>query len=192
MSGNHSGSIVATGATSSYTFAPGSGGTATVASCAISNGAVYSVAIYGAGGSLLGKGTTSSYCNWASAPVSAGQTYTVTTSAVSGSGTYRSAWSVNGATVSWSAGSTLGTTGASKSFSFPIVNAGPIAVSSCGPPGTIFDLALTSASGSTLATSTAPSNCQSLAYTPPARGLFRMIETSVSGTGAYTATITTT
>ena len=87
---------------------------------------------------------------------------------------------------------TLGTSGGSQTASFLTLSAGPIALSTCGPSGSNFDLYLLSASGSRLATAASPSNCESLSYTASARGLFRLKEVSVSGTGAWSGTITTT
>lgn len=50
----------------------------------------------------------------------------------------------------------------------------PYTISTRGPSGTNFALYLTDASGHILASSTSPSNRQSLTYTPSARGIFRL------------------
>ena len=51
------------GGADSYTFTPGASGPATIGSCAVSTGDHYTVAVYDSQGTLLGSGTTSSYCN---------------------------------------------------------------------------------------------------------------------------------
>ena len=88
-------------------------------------------------------------------------------------------------------GYNIGTTGGSQSVSFPILSAGAISISTCGPAGANFDLYLTSAGGAILASGTTPSNCESVTYTPSARGLFRLKEVAVSGPGAWSGSITT-
>lgn len=183
-------SIPAAGGSSSYTFMAGASGPAAIGSCATTTRAVFDLSVYDSSGALLGSGTTPSYCNWVDATVSAGRTYTVTTVAVTGTGTYRSAWSINGAPVVWNTNGTISTPGAAGTVGFPTLSAAPISISTCGPAGTTFALYLDSASGATLASATAPSNCQSLTYTPGARGLFLLQEAAVSGSGAWAGSIT--
>jgi hypothetical protein len=190
-SGTHTGTITTAGGSSNYSFIPGSSGPSTVGSCAINLGNVYQLSVYDSSGTLLGSGTASSYCNWVDlTTVTAGLTYTVKTVAVSGTGNYRSAWNVNGAQVAWTVGGSLGS-GASTTFRFPTLSAGPMTLSSCGPAGTDFDLYLLDAHGATLASSTSPSNCESLTYTPAARDLYQLKEVSFRGNGSWTGTITT-
>ncbi|MFI5270015.1 MAG: hypothetical protein ACHQ7M_21770, partial [Chloroflexota bacterium] len=188
-SGNYSGSIVSSGGSDSYSFTPGAGGSATIGMCATNFGYNFTLKLY-AGGSLLGSSSTSSYCQWINTTLSSGRGYTVQTTAVSGSGLYRSAWSVNGAPVVWNAAGTIATAGASNSFSFPTLRAGPLRISTCGPAGTEFHLALSKGNGTTVASSTAHSNCQSLSYTVGTPDLFHMVESSVSGSGPYSGSIT--
>jgi len=190
-SGTHSGSIGTAGATDSYTFTPGASGSATIGTCATSAGNDYDLYLYNSAGTLLASSTTSSYCEWVGVPVSAGQTYTVKTLAYSGTGIYRSAWSVGGAQVTWNVSGSIGSSGGGEYFSFPILSARTINLSTCGPAGTDFDLYLQDPAYNTLASSTTPSNCEAVSYTPSARGLFRLEEVSYSGTGAWSGTIKT-
>ncbi len=190
-SGTYSGSIGSAGASDSYTFTPGAGGSSTIATCATSTADDYDLYVYNSAGTLLSSGTTSSYCEWVSLNVAAGQTYTVKTVAYKGTGTYRSAWNVNGAQVVWNPppSGTITSNGGSQTFSFPTLSAGAISLATCGPAGTDFDLYLLNAGNAQLASSTTTSNCESLTYTPSARGLFRLDEVSYNGTGAWSGTI---
>lgn len=191
MAGTHSGSIASVGGADSYTFVPGSSGGATIGSCGIDNGNRYDLYIYDSHNTLLGSGLGASYCNWVSLSLTAGQAYSVKTLSVAGTGLYRSAWSVGGARVTWNVSGSIPTMGASKTFSFPTLNGGAIMLSTCGPAGATYGLALLSAGGTTLASAAAPSNCQTLSYTAGSRALFRLQETAVSGSGAWSGTITT-
>ena len=188
-SGTHSASIATSGASDSYTFTPSVSGSATVGMCAASTGDRYSLYVYNSAGTLLASGTTASNCQWTGIGVSAGQAYTVKTVARSGTGAYSSAWNVNGAQVVWSVSGSITTNGGSQYVSFPILSAGPISLSSCGPAGANYDLYLQNARYRTLDSSTSTSNCEALTYTPGARGLFRLEEVSYSGTGPWTGTI---
>ena len=191
LSGNYSGTIATTGGSDSYTVTPSSGGSIAVGSCAVSTGDAVALYLYGPSGALLSSGSANSYCNWASASVSAGQTYTVKTVMTGGSGLYRSAWSVNGAPVVWNVGGSIDGSGTSKSYSFPTLGAGAVALSSCGPTGTNYNRALTSSNGAALASAATGSACASLSYTSGGRALYRLVESSVSGSGAWNGTITT-
>ena len=151
VSGTHSGTIASVGGSDSYTFTPGTSGATVVGECAVDTGNRYSLYVYDSNHTLLGSGTNSSYCNWAGVTVTAGQTYTVTTVSVAHSGDYRSSWSVGGALVIWKPFGTLETTGTSKTFSFPTLAGGQIAISACGPNGTIYYASLLDANGNTLA-----------------------------------------
>jgi len=188
-SGTHSASIATSGASDSYTFTPGVSGSATVGMCAASTGDRYNLYVYNSAGTLLASGTTASNCQWVGVNVGEGQAYTVKTVARSGTGAYSSAWSVNGAQVVWSVSGSITTNGGSQYVSFPILSAGPISLSSCGPAGANYDLYLQNARFRTLNSSTSTSNCEALTYTPSARGIFRLEEVSYSGTGPWTGTI---
>ncbi len=189
-SGTYSGSVTS-GGSDSYTFTPGVSGSSTVGTCAISTSNDFDLYVYNSSGTLLGSGTTSSYCDYVSLSVTAGQTYTVKTVSYSGGGTYRSAWNVNGAQVVWNVSGTISSSGGSQVFAFLTLSAGTITLSTCGPSGTDFDLYLLSANNSTLASSTSSSTCETITYTPSSRGLFRLKEVSYSGTGSWSGTIKT-
>jgi hypothetical protein len=230
QSGTYSGTIAAVGASDSYTFAPTVSGPAVVGTCGVDTGSYFTLAVYRSG-QLLASGTNANYCNWTSLSVSAGQVYTVTTTAHTGvTGIYRSSWSVNGAPVVWTASGTLSATSgssathvasaahplavlagrplhelrsrvsaavaqttapSSQTMSVPSLGNGPITIAACGPSGTIYDTNLLAANGNLLASASASSNCQTLSYTPAARGLFRMQEVAISGSGNWSGTITT-
>ena len=190
VSGTYYGTLPAAGSSDSYTFIPSATGTATLGSCALSTANSATLSVYNSGGTLLGRDTSGSYCAWASAGVSAGQSYVVKT--VGGAGAYRSAWSLNGAVVVWNVASALPAEGRnSQTVSFPALGAGTITLATCGPSGTTFDLALLDASYRTLASAATPAICESLTYNAPARGLFRLQETATSGGGAWSGTIET-
>jgi len=189
--GTHSSSIGTAGAADSYTFTPGASGSATIGTCATSAGNDYDLYVYNSAGALLASSTTSSYCEWVGVTVSAGQTYTVKTLAYSGTGLYRSAWSVGGTQVTWNVSGAIGSSGGAEYFSFPTLSARAINISTCGPAGKDFDLYLQDPAYNTLASSTTPSNCESISYTPSARGLFRLEEVSYNGAGAWSGTIKT-
>ena len=188
-SGTHSGSIASSGASDSYTFTPGASGASTIGTCATSTANDYDLYVYNSAGTQLASSTTSSYCEWVGVNVVAGQTYTVKTLSYAGTGTYRSAWNVNGAQVVWSVSGSIGASGGNQTFSFPALSSGAISLSSCGPAGADFDLYLLDAGNAQLAASTTSSNCEALTYTPSARGLFRLEEVAYSGTGAWSGTI---
>lgn len=213
-SGTFSDNIASVGGSSSYSFIPSASGPLSVGSCAVTNGYTYTVSLADSTGSIGSGGTGAATCNYATATVSAGSVYTVTTTAISGTGAYRSAWNVNSAPVVWSLSNIFGfavfsptvmeppilvsvpysitVAGGSQSVSFPALSNGQIALSTCGPAGSDFNLYLKSASNAILASSTAASNCQALTYTPTAPGLFRLVETSpFSDTGPWSGTITT-
>jgi hypothetical protein len=95
----YAGSIASIGATDSYMFSPGSSGWAVIESCAADahDGDSYNLYVYDSGGNVLGSGTAASRCNRVRAQVTAGQTYTVTTVSVAGTGAYRSVWRLGSA-----------------------------------------------------------------------------------------------
>jgi polyvinyl alcohol dehydrogenase (cytochrome) len=190
--GPTAGMITAAGASSSYAIMPATSGSATIGSCAavpITN--QYSVAVYGSSGRMIASSANPADCNWGQASVTAGQTYTVTTKSLSGTGPYLSAWAVNGATVTWPLGGTIATQGGVSIPSVMTLSAKPITASICGPSGTIFDLYLMDVHGHVLQSATAASNCQSLTYTPMVADMFRIKVVAASGSGRWTGKVTT-
>jgi hypothetical protein len=160
--------------------------------CSASTANDFDLYVYDSSNNLLGSSTSPSYCEWLNLPLTAGQTYTIKTVSFSGTGTFRWAWSVNGAKVVWSVSGSIPTVGGNQFFSFPILHATDnIALSTCGPSGSDFDLYLASAGYAVLASSTSPSNCEALSRTPGSLGLYRLEEVSFTGTGAWSGTITT-
>ena len=99
VSGTHAGWIASIGATDSYTFTAGSSGWAAIESCIANarDGSTYNLYVYDGDGNVLGSGTTASRCNRVRAPLTAGQTYTVTTVSVAGTGAYLSVWGIGSA-----------------------------------------------------------------------------------------------
>jgi len=190
-SGTHSGSIATGGAASSYPFTPGMSGSATIGMCPTSTTNDYDLYVYDSSGTLLAASYTPSSCEWITLGVSAGHAYTVKTVSYTGSGTYRWAWSVGNAPVVWHASGTISTSGGNQYFSIPTLSAGPMALSLCGPSGAHDTLYLQDAGYHTLASATAPSACQSLSYTPGARGLYRVEAVAAGGTGAWSGTFST-
>jgi hypothetical protein len=152
---------------------------------------VYTLYVYDSSGTLLGSGTTSSYCNWVSITASASQTYTVTTVSVTGTGNYRSSWSINGGQVVWTVSGSISTTGGVQEFPFPILSTGQLTLATCGPAGSTYYLYLYNAQSAKVASATAASNCQTLSYTPSKRDLYRLRETAVSGPGSWSGTVST-
>lgn len=191
MAGNYSATIATSGGSDSYVITPGTGGSVTVGACAVDTGRQIALSLYDASGAQLASAAGGSYCAWVSANVSAGQTYTVQTLISGGSGLYRSAWAVNGAAVSWSPNGSLTSSGSSKSYSFPTLGSGTVSISTCGPAGAVFALSLADSHGTTLAQSTAPTACQAVSYSVSGRGLYRLEEASVSGTGPWNGSIST-
>lgn len=159
--------------------------------CAVATTADDALYVYDDTGAEIARSATGAHCQWVDIAVSGGRTYTIKTVARAGTGTYRVAWSVNGARVIWNVSGRIDAEGARQYVSFPILQAGPLMLSSCGPSNANFDLYLDDASRNTLASSTSPSTCESLSYTPGARGLYRLREMSASGTGAWSGTIST-
>ncbi len=190
-SGTAARSITVVGATSSYTFTAGVSGPATIGSCALTTTNQYALYVFDSQGTQVGQGVTPSYCNWVDTALNGGQTYTVSTVAISGTGSYRSAWSINDASVVWTTGGSIAKAGGSNYFGFPTLSARPLSLSTCGPAGADFDLYLISATGALLTGSASPSNCESLTYTPSTRGLFRLDEVAAQGSGPWSGTITT-
>ena len=190
-SGAHSGSIATGGAASSYPFTPGMSGSATIGMCPISTNNDYDLYVYDRSGTLLAASDTPASCEWATFDVTAGHAYTVNTVSYTGSGAYRWAWSVDNAPVVWHVSGTIRASGGNQYLSIPTLSAGPMALSLCGPSGAHDNLYLKDAGYHTLASATAPSTCQSLSYTPVARGLYRVEVVAVGGTGAWSGTFST-
>ncbi len=191
-SGSFSGTINTSGGSDSTPFTPGVSGTAAIGMCATYTANDFDLYVYDSSNNLLGSSTSPSNCEWLSLPLSAGQTYTIKTVSFNGTGIFRWAWSVNGAKVVWNVSGSIPSAGGGQYFSFPILHATDnIALSTCGPSGSDFDLYLTNAAYAVLASSTSPSNCESLSLTPGSLGLYRLEEVSFTGTGAWSGTITT-
>jgi hypothetical protein len=191
LAGTHSSSIAAIGGASSYTFTPAAGGQATVGSCAIAGGASLALYVYDSDHVLVGRGVAASNCEWASLRVRAGRTYTVTSAALHGRGLYRSAWSVQGASVVWNLRGAIGASGGSQTFSVPALRGGALSLTTCAPAGARFALHLINASGLTLASAAPRLHCQALSYTVHARGIFRLWEVAHGSAGAWSGTIKT-
>jgi hypothetical protein len=96
VSGTHAGWIASIGATDSYTFSAASSGWVVIESCVANahDGNTYNLYVYDSDGNVLGSGTTASRCKRVRTPVMAGQTYTVTTVSVAGTGAYLSVWRI--------------------------------------------------------------------------------------------------
>jgi hypothetical protein len=196
LTGRFTAKISAVGQTQSYAFTPGTTGPTTVGVCAVAtNNVPYTtLSLYNAGNVLVESSSTPDVCQWIDTSLTAGKTYTAIVGMQGGgTGTFALSWSVDKTQVSWHIVGNSLSAGTFQIISRPTqdVSPGPINVSTCGPSGTHFALYLLDVNGSVVAQSTTSGACQSLSYTPPARGLYRLKEVDLSGSGTFVGSFAT-
>jgi outer membrane protein assembly factor BamB len=146
IGGRSSGSVAVKGGTSTYRFTPAVSGNAAMATCAVDASNQFYNYIYDDSGTYLDSSTGPSNCQLSYFPVTVGRTYSIETVAVTGSGPYVSAWTINSTPIiSHAAGSLAGTS--TQDVPFMTTAAGNVTLATCGPPGTVFALSLIAYSG---------------------------------------------